>query len=111
APPGDHVPGDAGTWRGGIPITSLLAAVGAACALGLRGDLIATAINTFVPDYSDPDPAPPGPGRQRDTRARLTASLQSAPARPPARAVPTTTARAKRAPARAKSRRAPRKTA
>jgi cyanophycin synthetase len=39
-------------WRGGIPIESLLAAVGAACALNLRADLIATAIHTFVPDYT-----------------------------------------------------------
>ena len=39
-------------WRAGIAIESLLAAVGAACALNLRSDLIATAIHTFVPDYA-----------------------------------------------------------
>ncbi|MEO6270120.1 MAG: cyanophycin synthetase [Lautropia sp.] len=41
-------------WRGDIAIDCLLAAVGAACALNLRSDLIATAINTFVPDYGSP---------------------------------------------------------
>jgi hypothetical protein len=30
----------------------VLAAVGAACALNLRSDLIATAIHTFVPAYT-----------------------------------------------------------
>ena len=39
-------------WRAGIAIECLLAAVGAACALNLRSDLIATAIHTFVPDYA-----------------------------------------------------------
>jgi len=39
-------------WRGGIAIECLLAAVGAACALNLRADLIATAIHTFIPDYA-----------------------------------------------------------
>ena len=109
-PAADRARRDGDMWRGGIPVTSLLAAVGAACALGLRGDLIATAINTFVPDYSGPESPPPGPGRQREMPTRLAAALQSAPARPPARAEPTT-ARAKRAPARARARRAPRKTA
>jgi cyanophycin synthetase len=41
-------------WRGNIAIDCLLAAVGAACALNLRSDLIATAIHTFVPDYANP---------------------------------------------------------
>jgi cyanophycin synthetase len=42
-------------WRGDIAIGCLLAAVGAACALSLRADLIATAIHTFVPDYASPE--------------------------------------------------------
>ena len=40
---------ESGRWRGDIAIESLLAAVGAACAMQLRIDLISTAINTFVP--------------------------------------------------------------
>ena len=48
-----------GIWRGDIGIECLLAAVGAACALKLRSDLIATAINTFVPDYGSPAAPPP----------------------------------------------------
>jgi len=39
-------------WRGDIALECLLAAVGTACALNLRSDLIATAIHTFVPDYA-----------------------------------------------------------
>jgi cyanophycin synthetase len=44
-------------WRAGIAIECLLAAVGAACALNLRADLIATAIHTFVPDYAGAEAA------------------------------------------------------
>ena len=50
---GGGPPANGGLWRGDIGVESLLAAIGAACAMSLRTDLIATAINTFVPDYRE----------------------------------------------------------
>jgi cyanophycin synthetase len=77
--PGPAQPGASeGTWRGDIGIECLLAAVGAACALNLRSDLIATAINTFVPDYGSPA-ATPAPATSRASRAK--ASAGSSPAK------------------------------
>ena len=81
-------PGDAnGIWRGDIAIECLLAAVGAACALNLRSDLIATAINTFVPDYGSPaaTPAPAVPRAPRSKPARAKPPVKE-PARAPVRA-------------------------
>jgi cyanophycin synthetase len=78
-------PGDAnGIWRGDIAIECLLAAVGAACALNLRSDLIATAINTFVPDYGSPAAAPAQPVARRKPAAKKQAAAKPAVAKPAA---------------------------